>query len=324
MGEWRHTYATRLNSFRARVGAPAGLPDLLRDLAAVAGLRSVELNYPQHLTNANRPEIREVLHTMALSITALNLRFEGPEYRNGAFTSPERAVRDRAVATASAAVDEAAAFGADHVIIWLAEDGFDYPFQVDHARLWDLALDGFRRVASHDLAVRVSIEYKPWDPRRFSVIRSMGDALLATRVIGLPNLGVTLDVCHSLMSGEYPAAAASLAMAEGRLFGIHLNDGYGRDDDGLAFGSVNPTAAAELLLVLRDGGYAGTLYFDTFPIREDPATECATNIQTVEALEHALDRIDRARLDNARQLHDALAARCVIEEALFARSAGVD
>lgn len=38
----------------ARPTAPTGLPDLLRDLAAVAGLSSVELNDPQHLTNANR------------------------------------------------------------------------------------------------------------------------------------------------------------------------------------------------------------------------------------------------------------------------------
>lgn len=144
----------------------------------------------------------------------------------------------------------------------------------------------------------------------------MGEALLATRTIGLPNLGVTLDVCHSLMTAEHPAAAAALALREGHLFGVHLNDGYGRDDDGLAFGSVNPMAAAELLLELRDGGYAGSLYFDTFPVREDAAVECAANIKTVERLEATLDRVDLSRLTMARERHDALAARSVIETAL--------
>lgn len=314
---FRHRYATRINSFRSGTRSARGIPEIIQVLTSIPGLSALELNFPQHFNNVKSADLRRAVDQSGLSLTTLNLRYEGVEYQNGAFTSPDPATRDQAVSIAIAAVDEAVAFGADHVIIWLADDGFDYPFQVDHSRLWSLALDGFHRVAAHNPRVRVSIEYKPWGLRRFSVIRSMSDALLAVRTIDLPNLGVTLDVCHSQMTGEYPPAAASLALGQHRLFGVHLNDGYGRDDDGLAFGSVNPLAAAELLLVLRDHHYDGTFYFDTFPIREDPAAECRANIETVEALEAALDRVDRSRLQAARNRHDALAGRCVIEEALL-------
>lgn len=296
----------------------------MRLLATIPGLTALELNYPQHFIDLPDTTLNAALDETGLTLTTLNLRFEGHDYQNGAFTSPDRTTRDTAVAVASAAVDKAAAFGADHVIVWLADDGFDYPFQVDHAGNWERALDGFARVASHNPAIRVSIEYKPWGSRRFSVIRSMSEALLAARIIDLPNLGVTLDVCHSLMIGEYPAAAAAVALTENRLYGVHLNDGYGRDDDGLAFASVNPLAAADLLLTLRDHHYEGTFYFDTFPVREDPAAECRTNIETVEAMETALDRLDRFKLNEVRTAHDALTARRLVEQALEISNPGLD
>jgi xylose isomerase len=201
-------------------------------------------------------------------------------------------------------------------VVWLADDVFDYPFQVDYARLWADAVDAFRLVVAHDPAIRVSLEPKPSDPRRFSLVRSTTDALLLVHEVALPNAGVTLDVCHSLMAGEHPPAAAALALRAGRLFGIHLNDGYGRADDGLAVASVNLPMTLELLWWLRRFDYRGTCHFDTFPLREDPVAECERNIQTVLALEAALDRLDETALAAAISTHDALAAREVVETAL--------
>ncbi len=142
----------------------------------------------------------------------------------------------------------------------------------------------------------MSVEYKPIDPGRFALVRSMGDALLAARDVGLPNFGVTLDFCHSLMAGEHPPAMAAQALREGRLFGVHLNDGYGQADDGLIVGSVHLWHSLELLTVLRRGAYDGTLYFDTFPIRENPAAESAANVAMVHRLERLIDRFDGDQL----------------------------
>ena len=310
----RFSLATRVNSFRREA------PDIgsaIRAVAAVSGLTALELNYPQHLSLMADGELASLLDETGLNLTGLNLRFEGKQFANGAFTSPRFEIREEAIAVAREAVDITAAHGGNHVVLWMADDGFDYPFQVDYDRLWEDEIDGFRRVASHNRNVRVSVEYKPMDPRRFSLIRSMGDALLAAREVGLPNFGVTLDFCHSLMAGEHPPAVAAQALREQRLFGVHLNDGYGRADDGLIVGSIHPWHTIELLWLLRRRDYAGILYFDTFPIREDPAGESSANVAMVRRLDRLIDRCNWEELQTFQQRHDAAAAIQYLNELLW-------
>jgi xylose isomerase len=145
----------------------------------------------------------------------------------------------------------------------------------------------------------------------------MSDSLLAVHDVGLPNFGVTLDFCHALMAGEQPAAAAALAIRAGRLFGVHLNDGYGPADDGLMVGSVHPWQTLELLLELRRGGFAGTVYFDTFPDRVDPAAECAANVGMVRRMDSLLDRLPLDELRAMQSGQDAVAATRLIHGLLF-------
>jgi xylose isomerase len=305
-------YATRLNSFR-RDGR--SVADAIRLAATTPGLDAIELNYPQHLNDLDDEALAGLLAETGLRLTGLNLRFEGRRFANGAFTSPDAGARADAIGIACEAVDLAARFGAGHVILWMADDGFDYPLQVDYDRLWQDEIDGFRQVALHNPAIRVSVEYKPVDPRRWALVRSMGESILAVRDVSLPNFGATIDFCHALMAGENPAAAAALALREGKLFGVHLNDGYGIADDGLMVASVRPVQTLELLLALQQGGYDGTIYFDTFPIREDPVGECAANIAAVERLRSAIDRLPVDQLADARASHDALAIDRLLREA---------
>src|SRR5215203_721472 len=314
----RYRFATRVNSFRDRgVAHGATTPDLLRAVARVPGLPAVELNYPQHFHGMTEAAVIEALAETGLVLTALSLRFEGPDFADGAFTSPRAETRASAIRLAQDAVDVAARLGVPHVDLWMAYDGFDYPFQVDYDRLWSDEVDGFRRVAAHNPSIRISVEYKPLDPRRTALIRGIGEALLAVHDVVLPNFGVQIDLCHSLMAGEQPAFAASLALREGRLFGVHLNDGYGQADDGLLVGSVHPWQTLELLATLRRYDYRGTIYFDTFPVREDPAAESAANVARVRALEAILDRLDAERLTELQLRHDALGVQALLDEATF-------
>ena len=309
-----YRFATRLNSFRAHGGTRLSLDETLEAVARVPGISALELNYPQHFEGTEVASVFAQAERLALPVTALNLRFDGPIFAAGAFTHPDKANRERAVAIASEAVEIAAANGVDHVILWMGPDGFGYPLQVDYRALWDLEIYGFRRVAERSPDVRVSVEYKPSDPRRISLIRSMGDSLLAVADVGLANFGVTLDFCHVLMAGEHPAAAAALALRGGRLFGVHLNDGYGPADDGMMVGSVHPWHTLELLSELRRGGYAGTIYFDTFPERIDPALETASNIRAVQRLERLLDNMPEAELAAIRERQDAVAATRFVQD----------
>ncbi len=310
-------FATRLNSFRRGAdGTQLGALEAIGRAGAVDGLNAVELNYPQHFPEAPAATFAAA-SAAGLEVTALNLRWDGPEFLAGAFTNPNPAFRAAAVRRATEAVEIAAAHGVAHVILWMGPDGYDYPFQADYAALWEMEIDGFRRVADVDATVRVSVEYKPTDPRRLSLIRNMGDALYAVAGVDRPNFGATLDLCHALMAGESPAAAAAMALRIGKLFGVHLNDGYGPADDGMMVGTVQPFRLLELLDTLDRGGFRGTLYFDTFPEREEAAAECAANIRMVKRLARRLGSLDRVALAEAQAAQDAVAASRLVQDLLL-------
>jgi xylose isomerase len=310
-------FATRLNSFGSHGGKKISPDEAVRAVAAVPGISAVELNYPQHFSAGSNNSILASAGEAGLSVTALNLRWDGPDFVHGAFTHPKPENRARAIALASEAVDLASQNNIDHVILWMGPDGFDYPFQASYRAMWDMEIDGFRRVALRQPKVRVSVEYKPSDPRRTSLIRSMSDSLLAVADVNLPNFGVTLDFCHALMAGEQPAAVAALALRSGKLFGVHLNDGYGPADDGLMVGSVHPWQTLELLAELRNGGFVGTIYFDTFPDRIDPAAECAANLKTMQRMLSLLDRIPAEELRKAQSGQDPIMATRIMQDLFF-------
>jgi xylose isomerase len=291
--------------------------DAIRAVANVEGIGAIELNYPQHFGVDGSREVLDQARAAGLAITALNLRFDGPGFALGAFTHPLKSQRKAAIALSIAAVDVASEHGIGHVILWMGPDGFDVPFQADYARLWELEVDGFRRVAAHNPGVQVSVEAKPADPRRVSLIRSISDSLLAAHEVGLANFGVTLDWCHVLMAGEHPAAAAAQAIRAGKLFGVHLNDGHGPADDGLPVGALHVMPLLELLLVLRRARFDGTIYFDTFPDRVDPAAECAANVRMIRRLHRVLDRIPAPELKHLQLAQDAIGATRLVTDALL-------
>lgn len=181
--------------------------------------------------------------------------------------------------------------------LWLGQDGYDYAFQSDYRALWQAEIDGIAEVAAHDRDCLISIEYKPNEPRSYSVLPNAATTLLAIAEVGGANLGVTLDFAHSLYADEQPAFAAALIQRQSRLLGLHLNDGYGKRDDGLMVGSVHEQATLELLCEVSRGGFDGAIYFDTFPDLSglDPVAECAANIRTVRRM---LDAVARLGQDN--------------------------
>jgi len=277
-------------------------------MATVEGLTATELNYPQHVTLADDAAILQA-RALGLAVTALNMRYDPPTFAAGAFTHPDPTTRVAAIRLTTDAVDLAARHDIPHVIVWPGPDGVDVPFQADYAELWEHQVASLRAVARHDPDVRVSIEYKPSDPRRASLVANMGEALLCAADTGEPNVGVTLDLCHGLMAGEIPAKAAALALGRGTLFGLHLNDGYGQADDGLMVGSVHLDQLRELLWTLRTHDWDGTVYFDTFPTNLDPVAEASLNIATIERAEAFLDTIPADAMRAAQASQDAIRVR---------------
>lgn len=204
--------------------------------------------------------------------------------------------------------------------LWLGQDGFDYAFQADYAKIWDMEIDGIRQIAAHNPDVQISIEYKPNEPRAYSLLPDAATTLLAVKEVGLSNVGVTLDMAHVLYADEQPAFAAAMIAKHSKLLGIHLNDGYAKRDDGLMVGAVHSVQTIELLRQIKHDGYDGALYFDTFPDLTglDPIKECEANIRTVRHMIDVVDRLDSNNgLKGAVDRQDAVTSQGILQSVML-------
>jgi xylose isomerase len=324
----RPLFAARLNSFRVgerdywpqRNGKATTL-DLIERAARVKGLNCVDLNFPDHLAAYEERDLIERMRESGISLNGYAMRFYDDEaYRLGAFTHPDPKRRRAAIDLTKRGLDSLARAGGRLMTLWMGQDGFDYSFQADYGRLWEHTIEAVREVADHNRAIDVSIEYKPNEPRSFSLMPDVATTLLAIGEMGRPNLGVTLDFAHVLYADEMPAYAAQLVARHSKLLGVHLNDGYGKRDDGLMVGAVHPIQTLELLYVLHGVGYDGAIYFDTFPDTTglDPVAECEANIATVAALRRAAAKLEGDQsLARAIQKQDAVASQGIVRAALY-------
>ena len=303
-------FATRLNSFALGGGVahPATKTptlELVEVAGSVAGLTALEVNFPEHFVDTTPAELSTAIKDAELVNTGIQVRWPASRFSDGAFTHANAEVRADAVRTAKEAVDVCREMGSDHVILWPAHDGYEYPFQLDYRAGWQHLVECYSEVADHAQDITVSIEYKPAEPRARTLLNATGSVLALIAETGRDNLAVTLDFAHMLMAHENPAQSIAVCLAQGRLKGLQLNDGWGAADDGLAFGSVSLVQTLEALFYLVRDGYTGTYYYDTDPIRENPVRECEVNIaRTKQLLAIAQRLVDDGQVPDA----DALAA----------------
>jgi xylose isomerase len=317
-----------LNSFRVREheywpgrnNGPTTM-DLIERAVRVKGISCFDLNYPDHVDSQDEAQLIDKMGRIGASLNGYAMRYyDDDSFRIGAFTNPDPKTRRAAIDLTKRGLDSLAAAGGRLMTLWMGQDGFDYSFQADYRQLWDYTIEAVREVADHIPSIDISIEYKPNEPRAFSLMPNAATTLLAIRDVGRANLGVTLDFAHVLYADEMPAYAAMLVACHSRLLGVHLNDGYAKRDDGLMVGSVHPIQTVELLYALRRIGYDGVIYFDTFPDTTglDPIAECEANIGAVTALYGAVDRLDgNEALTAAILKQDAVTSQQIVRVALY-------
>ena len=289
-------FSTRLNSFGLGQGRkyPTGeqtVVDLIEIAGTVEGLTSLELNYPEHFGTHSLEEISQALTSAGLTLEGIQIRWPAPEFAKGGFTNVDPAIRTKAVELVKEAIDVCRTLGADHVLLWPAHDGYEYPLQMNYHTAWDYLVEAMREVADYADDLRISVEYKPAEPRGRTLLDTTGSVMHLFGLVDRANVGATLDFGHLLMAHENPAQSAAMCLREGKLFGLQLNDAHGAADDGLVVGSVHLPQTLELMYYVRRYGYQGTYYFDTDPVREDPVAECAMNIRRVTQLIGMVDEM---------------------------------
>lgn len=313
-------YAARLNAFKVGLTKPT-TADLIKRAAQVVGMDAADLNYPDHFDGYQPKELGQILADHGMGLNGLAMRYyTDPGFRLGAFTHPDQAVRRAAVDITKRGLDALADMGGQTMTLWMGQDGVDYSFQGRYAQMWDDTIAAIAEVCDHNPALDIAIEYKPNEPRAFALMPDVGATILATQQVGRKNLGITLDFCHLLFADEIPAQSAMLVARHSRLLGVHLNDGYGKRDDGLMVGSVHPVQTVELFVELARMGYDGVIYFDTFPDHGglDPCAEGAANIIMADRLRRvAAKLVDHPALAAAMARQDATASLRIVADTLY-------
>ena len=298
-------------------GPPVTLLEAIDLAGQVGDLSVVDINYPFSDPAITLEKVEERLRLNKLGVIGITPEIYTREFCKGAFTNPDAGVRRRAHEVCTQAADVVRRFGANYVKLWPGQDGWDYPFQVDHQELWKRSVDGVGLLASENPDLKFVIEYKPREPRVHMSFDSVARTLLGIEQIGLPNVGILLDFGHALYGGESPADSAQLAIDHGRLFGMDVNDNLRGWDDDLVAGTVHPIELFEFFYTLRKNKWEGVWQLDQFPFRENSVQAARQAIEFLKAVERGLDKLDFEALRRCQHNHDAMGAMRLVQHALF-------
>lgn len=299
-------------------GDPRSVLDAIELAGQVDDLEVVDLNYPFFGGDFSVSQVQAAVDRQGLEVIGITPEIYTRTFAKGAFSNPDPGVRKLAHELITEAAQVVRDMNADYVKLWPGQDGWDYPFQVDHRELWNANLEGVGRLAEENPDLKFVIEYKPREPRVHMSFDSVSRTLLGIEKIGLPNVGILLDFGHALFGGESPADAAQLAIDYGRLFGMDVNDNLRGWDDDMIAGTVHPIELFEFFYTLRKNNWEGVWQLDQFPFREDSVGAANLAITFLKRVDAALDRLDVAGLQAAQARHDAVAAQRLVQEALLA------
>jgi xylose isomerase len=315
-GIWH--FATYLDRYATDgYGEPRDVVEAIDLAGQVRDLSVVDLNWPFFGGTFSNAQIKEALDRNKLSVIGITPEIYTRQFRRGAFTNPDAGVRKAAHDLITEACDVVRYFKAEYVKVWPGQDGWDYPFQVDHGQLWKHSLEGIGQLASENPDLKFVIEYKPREPRVYMSFGSVARTLLGIEKIGLPNIGILLDFGHAIFGGENAADSAQLAIDYGRLFGMDVNDNFRSWDDDLVAGSLHPIELFEYFHVLRKNNWSGVWQLDQFPFREDSVETANHAIDFLKGIDRGLEVLDWEALKAAQAKHDAIGALRIAQKALF-------
>jgi len=300
-------------------GPQIDLLDAIDMAGKVGDLSVVDLTWPFSSPQYSHEQIKARLAQNKLGVIGITPEIYTQKFGKGAFTNPDAGVRREAHDLVTQAVSVVKDFGASYVKLWPGQDGWDYPFQVDHHNHWKLAYEGVGQLAAENPDVKFVIEYKPREPRVKMAFESVSRTLLGIEKIGLPNVGILLDFGHALFGGESAADSAQLAIDYGRLFGMDVNDNFRGWDDDMIAGTVHPMELFEFFYVLRKNNWEGVWQLDQFPFRENHVEAAKMAIEFLKMVDAGLNRMDFAKLQEAQSRHDAVTANRIARDALFGR-----
>jgi xylose isomerase len=262
---------------------------------------------------------REALDATGLVVPmATTNLFTHPVFRDGGFTSNDRAVRRFALRKVMRNIDLAASLGAQTYVFWGGREGSETHAGKDIQAALERYREGIdllcQYVIDQGYGLRFAIEPKPNEPRGDILLPTVGHALAFISTLAHADMvGVNPEVGHEHMAGLNFTHAIAQALWQGKLFHIDLNGQGGvKFDQDLVFGHGNLLDAFALVDLLETSGYDGPRHFDYKPLRTEDMdgvwASAAANMRTYLLLK---ERAAAFRADP--EVQEALAASRVAE-----------
>jgi xylose isomerase len=295
---------------------PRTIEQKFQMMSRIPGATGVEVVHPYEVPPPD--ELLRLLDTYQLEVSAVNVNIKlDPLFHEGALSNPDAAVRAKAVDMMKAAKDYAGAIGADKVTCCPLSDGYDYAFHTHYLAAWRRMVDAVREAASHRPDIPLFMEYKPSETRVHCLLDSAAKTILLADAVGTGNVGITIDVGHSIYGGETPAEALAHVSMSGHPYYVHVNDNNGKWDWDLMVGTCNLWTYLEFLFYLKELGYDGWITSDTSPVRQDAIETFAFNVRFTDRLWSWLDTVERDVIRQHLEDHQFIPVLRLLEPHLF-------
>jgi xylose isomerase len=262
----------------------------------IKGLDGLELCYPADFQDVS--ETKSLIADHRFDVSSINVRSRrAGKWLRGAFCSAHAAERTEVADDFKRAIDIAVEIEVPRITTCPLNDGHDYVFEMNYWDAYHYAQETFSAICAHNKDVKVCIEYKPNDPRTRCLLASAGETLSFCQSVGAANLGVTLDIGHSLLAGERPAQSVALLSRAGKLFYVHLNDNDRNWDWDMPPGAYNLWEFIEFFYYLKEAGYTDDWYaFDVMSKEVDTVEHFNLVAKLTRKLEALAERIDRDKM----------------------------
>jgi xylose isomerase len=211
---------------------------------------------------------------MGVGMGTTNL-FGHPAFKDGAFTSNDRAVRRAAIGKSLRGIDLAAELGAEVFVFWGGREGTEVGVAKDPRDALERYREAIDFLVDYSLgqgySMRFAIEPKPNEPRGDIFLPTIGHALHFISMLERPDMvGVNPEVAHDTMAGLSFHHGVGQALWAGKLFHIDLNaQRIGRYDQDFRFGAEDLKEAFHLVRLLERAGYTGPRHFDAHAYRNE-------------------------------------------------------
>ncbi|MEM7682095.1 MAG: sugar phosphate isomerase/epimerase family protein [Planctomycetota bacterium] len=211
--------------------------------------------------------------------------------RGGFFVSPTQANRDKAIQENLKCVDEAAAVGAEQIVLVV---GADPKVPLVDAR--KQVFEGLSACVDHAAASGVKLAIEPLHPMYAgdkSCVNRMREARLLCEAIGHAIVGIAMDVYHVWWDPDLDEEVR-LAGEGGRLFGYHICDWMTPTTDMLNDRGAPGEGCIDLPGITRavlNAGFDGLIEIEVFSSRhwnEDPSAYLQTLCRSAQQLSAAV------------------------------------